>query len=112
MGLLHCKSTLLIFEIKQKILYFCPINTYILILMKKLQCILYILMLGFTSLQATNDEEKDEILFISAYNTDSQYINEAISSFVDAYMQLHGKISHINGTRGMGQLFLLDRRKI
>lgn len=95
MGLLHCKSTLLIFEIKQKILYFCPINTYILILMKKLQCILYILMLGFTSLQATNDEEKDEILFISAYNTDSQYINEAISSFVDAYMQLHGKYTPV-----------------
>jgi signal transduction histidine kinase len=32
----------------------------------------------------------DKILFISAYSTDSKYINDAVVSFVDTYTQLHG----------------------
>jgi signal transduction histidine kinase len=43
-------------------------------------------------LQATahGKPSDDKILFISAYSTDSKYINDAVVSFVDTYSQLHG----------------------
>lgn len=62
--------------------------------MRRLQTfIILVFLLAFTSAYASDDAEKDEILVISSYNTDSKYVHDAISSFFDAYMQLHGKCS-------------------
>lgn len=55
--------------------------------------IILIILLAFSSAYATSHTEKDEILIISSYNTDSKYVYDAISSFFDAYMQLHGHCS-------------------
>jgi signal transduction histidine kinase len=41
-------------------------------------------------LSAFGKPSDDKILFISAYSTDSKYINDAVVSFVDTYTQLHG----------------------
>lgn len=49
----------------------------------------------FVSAPVLGSAEKDEILVISSYNTESKYVHDAISSFFDAYMQLHGQCSPV-----------------
>jgi signal transduction histidine kinase len=48
------------------------------------------MVLCFLPLCVTGKPSDDKILFISAYSTDSKYINDAVVSFVDTYTQLHG----------------------
>ena len=75
--------------------------------MNKIQYLITaILCLCCTSAHAAGDGEKDEILFISSYNTDSKYIYDTISSFFDAYMQLHGQYSPV--VEGMNCTTLAD----
>lgn len=57
--------------------------------------ILLLLCFLFVSAPLWGNAEKDEILVISSYNTDSKYVHDAISSFFDAYMQLHGQCSPV-----------------
>lgn len=63
--------------------------------MKKLQYMLLTFFFLFTSAYAAGETDKEEILLISSYNTDSKFIHTAISSFVDAYVQLHGQYSPV-----------------
>lgn len=59
--------------------------------MKRLLYILLLFSIVMIPSHAAGNADKDEILIISSYNTDSKYIHDAISSFFDAYMQLHGE---------------------
>ncbi len=41
---------------------------------------------------ATTEESEEEILFITSYNSDTKYTYDNISTFVETYTQLGGKI--------------------
>ena len=55
----------------------------------------FFLLLSFISNAATPEELKEEILFVTSYNSDTKYTYDNINTFVETYRQLGGKYSTI-----------------
>ena len=53
---------------------------------------------------------KDEILFISSYNSDTKYTYSSISQFVDEYIKLGGKYSPVVESMNCTTLERMDRQ--
>ena len=57
--------------------------------------VIFLLLLPFFSNAATPEESKEEILFVTSYNSDTKYTYDNINTFVETYRLLGGKYSTI-----------------